>query len=111
MAYTIKLGKFKIGKGPEQSVLEQLVGLVSSTPKDPQNPQQGFDFKEIRERGKVCDALESAGPDVEEVVIEDAQYDKLKEIIEKAPYGSADRGILTIINNVLDAPKASKKAK
>lgn len=110
MAYKVKLGTFKLSnlppEAPAQKVGSHLIQLVEATPVDPKNPQQGFDFKEIRARGKVCDAIEAAG-DNDFVVLEDAHYEKLKAIIEVVPFGTANRGLLTLIDNVLEAEKVA----
>lgn len=107
MPYRVNLGTFKIGgeNAPEQSVVENLVKLVSNTPMDPNEPQKGYTFTEIRERGKICDALEAAGPGAEFVDLADEVHAKLKDIVEKAPYLTADRGVLKMINAVVDAEK------
>lgn len=74
-----------------------LGGLVKAP-----SPGQGFDLGEMRSRMKVIDKLEAVGTDAY-VDLEDAEHFTLKRALEQSSFVLADRGLLSIIDEVLNA--------
>jgi hypothetical protein len=83
--------------GQLMKATDVLTGLVKAPP-----PGQGFDLIEMRSRLKVIDRLEGAGTDFF-VDLEDAEHATLKRALEQSSFVLADRGLLAIIDGVINA--------
>lgn len=66
------------------------------------SPGQGFDLGEMRSRLKVIDKLEGAGSDIC-LDLEDAEHTTLKRALEQSSFVLADRGLLALIDGVINA--------
>jgi hypothetical protein len=64
----------------------------------PLNPQGGIGLDEMRRSVRVLEALEHANGTLE---LEDADFDHLKEKLQRFQWGIADRRILQLVDDVL----------
>lgn len=89
--------------GQLMKAAEVLTNLVKAP-----SPGQGFDLGEMRGRLKVIDKLEGAGTDVS-VDLEDAEHATLKRALEQSSFVLADRGLLALIDGVINAKAPPKE--
>jgi len=68
-------------------------------------PAQGFDLKEMRERYRILDALEKAEG---ELLLEDADADKLKKCVEVMRWTVLDRNLMEFMEAVQDMKNVEK---
>ena len=63
----------------------------------PLDPQKGADVAELRASIRVLDALDAANGTLE---LEDADYEHLKEKLDRMPWNVVDRRILQLVDDV-----------
>jgi hypothetical protein len=66
-------------------------------------PERGIDVSALRSRCRVLDKLEAVIPGEDELVLEDADYATLVNAVSDFRFGIANKGLLAIINAILDA--------
>lgn len=72
------------------------------------SPQRPLGIDEMRRRVRVLDALDECKPNSEFVLLEDEDAKALTSAIESFPWSAASKGLLTIIDDVLNAEPAKK---
>ncbi len=68
-----------------------------------ENPPQGANVKNIRDRVRVLDAIDALKAGATELVLEDADYATLRAAIEAHTFGKATRELLQVIDDVMTA--------
>lgn len=97
----------KLGKEGENGVLDYTV-MIKNMLQFPQSGQQGFGVDEIRSNIKILDALEKSE---KELLIEEADYIRLKNLVDGAKYGMAHKNIIQFVDDVdhAEAVKVEEK--
>lgn len=67
----------------------------------------GMNLAQMRGRVRVLDALEEAGT-TKDIMLEDADFNTLKDAIENQNWRVADKDLLAIVDSVLAAKKTTK---
>lgn len=83
---------------PTLNYRESLKAIVQS----PVAPQAGVTIDEMRKSVRILNILEDA-KDNEDISLEDADYDLLKQKVEKFPYSSSSKTLLDFIDSILNA--------
>ena len=71
------------------------------------SPNKPVTVADIRQRVRIQEAAEKAVGNC--IVIENADYDKLKEIVNEFPYNVSNKAVLTFIDDVLAAKDVPKE--
>lgn len=72
------------------------------------SPQRPFTIEEMRKRVKLLDAIDAATGDT--LVVEDAEHELLKKALQEFPWNRADRELLKIIEDGIEARDVSTAA-
>lgn len=94
----IKLGTVQV-KGADVSVSDHLRNLL-----DAPASQGGITILAMRQRMKVIDALEKA-KDAEEITLDDAEWQTLRDVMDGVQYLFPDRGLIEIDERVAQAER------
>lgn len=95
----VMLGLVFIGGSPQKAA-DVLLSLVKGTPVG----SAGMTVGEMRQRMRLVDRLETEElANFEHADLEDADYEVLKRCVEGGSYTIADRGLLRVLDAVLDA--------
>lgn len=70
------------------------------------SPHKSLTVDEIRRRVHILDALDACAPQASYVLLEDDEHKVLAAAIEGFPWSAASKGLLTIIDDVLQAEPA-----
>jgi len=70
------------------------------------SPQKPISVSEMRKRVKLLDVLDAALGD--SIVVEDAEWQVLKDIMESFPWSQATKQLLAIIDDVINAAEVSQ---
>ena len=88
------------------AVKETWVGTIVGLLKSPKDPQRGATIDEIRKTIPVLDKFEQVKyPDTgdTEIVLEDAEYDILKDRVETARFTRIDSELIEMVDAINDA--------
>jgi len=77
-------------------------GVLSLVIKSPLDPRAGMDLDEQRKSIRILDKVEAAKTGTM-LTLEDADYDFLVSKLKAFKWGTADRRIVELVDNVLDA--------
>lgn len=75
-------------------------GLIKNLLQFPQDAQQGFSMSDIRSNVKILDALETSE---NELILEDADYSRLKTVVEGAKFGLAHANVIQFVDDIAHA--------
>jgi hypothetical protein len=81
-------------KASPKDILTQVVSF---------SPAKPISIEEMRRRVKVLEGLEAMGPNDTELILEDGDHKILKDALENFPWNAANRTLLNVIDDVLDA--------
>ena len=70
------------------------------------SPQKAIPIDKMRRRIRILDAIESAPPDAPHMLLEDADWEVLKEAVNDFPWAVAHKDLMHIIDGVLNAKDA-----
>jgi len=70
------------------------------------SPQKQISVSDMRKRVKLLEALENSSS--ETLVVEDAEWQMLKQALEEFPWSQASKQLLDIIDDVIDAKEVSR---
>jgi hypothetical protein len=69
---------------------------------------RGMDIETMRQRIKLLDRIDAVPSDAEAFLLEDAEHAKLCDFLRQHTYGAANRDLLAILDDVLDAKEPQK---
>lgn len=78
-------------------------GLLALVAAKGDHQQGGILVDEVRQRVRILDALNAQDENGPGLLLEDADHDLLKRLINQFPFGMANADLLRIIDDVLDA--------